>query len=174
MSHKIVMNLYSYASKTIFRNIGETGRPPSSHSSTSLRDSPPFPSPPIHFSLSSVLPRRNGCFLASPSFWSPLMWFLLLLLLRYCLWCCFAFSFSFPVQSTIVVSNCRIRQPTTQLVARILGDLVDKYEEMIENFHPGLGDHRWLLVTNFVDCKPCIKISDLPCGKMFERDGESV
>ncbi|KNA06213.1 hypothetical protein SOVF_183030 [Spinacia oleracea] len=43
------------------------------------------------------------------------MWFLLLLLLRYCLWCCFAFSFSFPVQSTIVVSNCRIRQPTTQL-----------------------------------------------------------
>ncbi|XP_056699360.1 uncharacterized protein [Spinacia oleracea] len=119
MSHKIVMNLYSYASKTIFRNIGETGRPPSSHSSTSLRDSPPFPSPPIHFSLSSVLPRRNGCFLASPSFWSPLMWFLLLLLLRYCLWCCFAFSFSFPVQSTIVVSNCRIRQPTTQLEAKL-------------------------------------------------------
>lgn len=117
MSHKIVMNLYSYASKTIFRNIGETGRPPSSHSSTSLRDSPPFPSPPIHFSLSSVSPRRNGCFLASTSVWSPLMWFLLLLLLRYCWWCCFtfSFSFSFPIPSTIVVSNCRIRQPTTQL-----------------------------------------------------------
>ncbi|XP_022848762.1 xyloglucan 6-xylosyltransferase 2-like [Olea europaea var. sylvestris] len=37
------------------------------------------------------------------------------------------------------------------------GILVDRYEEMIENYHPGLGDHRWPLVTHFVGCKPCGK-----------------
>ncbi|KNA11860.1 hypothetical protein SOVF_131220 [Spinacia oleracea] len=68
----------------------------SSHSSTCLPDSPPFSSPPIQFSLSSVLPRHNGCFIASPSGWSLLMGFflLLLLLLRYCCWCSFALSLS--------------------------------------------------------------------------------
>ncbi|WCJ23499.1 Xyloglucan 6-xylosyltransferase 1 [Euphorbia peplus] len=40
------------------------------------------------------------------------------------------------------------------------GILVDRYEEMIENYHPGFGDHRWPLVTHFVGCKPCGKFGD--------------
>ncbi|KAK6123198.1 hypothetical protein DH2020_043055 [Rehmannia glutinosa] len=32
--------------------------------------------------------------------------------------------------------------------------LVDRYEEMIEKYHPGLGDERWPFVTHFVGCKP--------------------
>lgn len=50
--------------------------------------------------------------------------------------------------------------------------LVDKYEQMIENYHPGLGDHRWPLVTHFVGCKPCGLISDYPverCLKHMDR-----
>lgn len=38
--------------------------------------------------------------------------------------------------------------------------LVDRYEEMIEKYRPGLGDHRWPLVTHFVGCKPCAKFGD--------------
>ncbi|GJN31247.1 hypothetical protein PR202_gb19619 [Eleusine coracana subsp. coracana] len=34
-------------------------------------------------------------------------------------------------------------------------DIVDRYEEMRRNGKPGLGDHRWPLVTHFVGCKPC-------------------
>jgi len=52
------------------------------------------------------------------------------------------------------------------------GILVDKYEEMIENYHPGLGDHRWPLVTHFVGCKPCGKFGDYPverCLKQMDR-----
>ncbi|KAM1195211.1 hypothetical protein ACFX13_022244 [Malus domestica] len=52
------------------------------------------------------------------------------------------------------------------------GILVDKYEEMIENHHPGLGDHRWPLVTHFVGCKPCGKFGDYPverCLKQMDR-----
>lgn len=52
------------------------------------------------------------------------------------------------------------------------GILVDRYEEMIENFHPGLGDHRWPLVTHFVGCKPCGKFGDYPverCLKQMDR-----
>ncbi|KAH9298753.1 hypothetical protein KI387_030435 [Taxus chinensis] len=52
------------------------------------------------------------------------------------------------------------------------GILVDKYEEMIEKYHPGLGDHRWPLVTHFVGCKPCGKFGDYPveqCLKQMER-----
>ncbi|KAL2945432.1 Xyloglucan 6-xylosyltransferase 1 [Bienertia sinuspersici] len=52
------------------------------------------------------------------------------------------------------------------------GILVDRYEEMLEKFHPGLGDHRWPLVTHFVGCKPCGKISDYPverCLKQMDR-----
>lgn len=30
------------------------------------------------------------------------------------------------------------------------GILVDHYEELMQNYHPGLGDHRWPLVTHFV------------------------
>ncbi|KAJ7518083.1 hypothetical protein O6H91_21G054400 [Diphasiastrum complanatum] len=33
--------------------------------------------------------------------------------------------------------------------------LVEKYEEMMEKHHPGLGDDRWPFVTHFVGCKPC-------------------
>ncbi|XP_059648501.1 xyloglucan 6-xylosyltransferase 2-like [Cornus florida] len=52
------------------------------------------------------------------------------------------------------------------------GILVDRYEEMIENFHPGLGDHRWPLVTHFVGCKPCGKFGDYPverCLRQMDR-----
>ncbi|XP_050216177.1 xyloglucan 6-xylosyltransferase 2 [Mercurialis annua] len=52
------------------------------------------------------------------------------------------------------------------------GILVDKYEEMIENYHPGFGDHRWPLVTHFVGCKPCGKFGDYPverCLKQMDR-----
>ena len=43
---------------------------------------------------------------------------------------------------------------------------------MIENHHPGLGDHRWPLVTHFVGCKPCGKFGDYPverCLKQMDR-----
>ncbi|KAJ7520860.1 hypothetical protein O6H91_19G026400 [Diphasiastrum complanatum] len=33
--------------------------------------------------------------------------------------------------------------------------LVDKFEDMMEKHHPGLGDDRWPFVTHFVGCKPC-------------------
>ncbi|GAB2266643.1 Xyloglucan 6-xylosyltransferase 2 [Dionaea muscipula] len=55
------------------------------------------------------------------------------------------------------------------------GILVDRYEEMIENYHPGLGDHRWPLVTHFVGCKPCGKFGDYPPGgEVLEADGPSI
>ncbi|AQK44845.1 Xyloglucan 6-xylosyltransferase 2 [Zea mays] len=52
------------------------------------------------------------------------------------------------------------------------GILVDRYEEMLENYKPGLGDHRWPLVTHFVGCKPCGKFGDYPverCLKNMDR-----
>ncbi|XP_042518131.1 xyloglucan 6-xylosyltransferase 2-like [Macadamia integrifolia] len=52
------------------------------------------------------------------------------------------------------------------------GILVDRYEEMIQNYHPGLGDHRWPLVTHFVGCKPCGKFGDYSverCLKQMDR-----
>ncbi|XP_021761580.1 probable xyloglucan 6-xylosyltransferase 5 [Chenopodium quinoa] len=50
--------------------------------------------------------------------------------------------------------------------------LVDKYEEMAEKHHPGLGDERWPFVTHFVGCKPCGSYGDYPaekCLKSMER-----
>ncbi|KAJ4751396.1 Galactosyl transferase GMA12/MNN10 family protein [Rhynchospora pubera] len=50
--------------------------------------------------------------------------------------------------------------------------LVDKYEEMIEQNHPGLGDERWPFVTHFVGCKPCGSYGDYPverCLNSMER-----
>ncbi|KAK8604536.1 hypothetical protein V6N13_099475 [Hibiscus sabdariffa] len=38
--------------------------------------------------------------------------------------------------------------------------LVDRYEEMMEKYHPGLGDERWPFVTHFVGCKPCGSYGD--------------
>ncbi|KAH7842714.1 hypothetical protein Vadar_008350 [Vaccinium darrowii] len=52
------------------------------------------------------------------------------------------------------------------------GVLVDKYEEMIESYHPGLGDDRWPLVTHFVGCKPCGKFGEYSverCLKQMDR-----
>lgn len=52
------------------------------------------------------------------------------------------------------------------------GILVDNYEEYIEKYHPGFGDHRWPLVTHFVGCKPCGKFGDYPverCLKQMDR-----
>jgi xyloglucan 6-xylosyltransferase len=43
--------------------------------------------------------------------------------------------------------------------------LVDKYEEMMEKHHPGLGDERWPFVTHFVGCKPCGSYGDYPVEK---------
>ncbi|XP_072951799.1 probable glycosyltransferase 2 [Typha angustifolia] len=50
--------------------------------------------------------------------------------------------------------------------------LVDKYEEMMEKHHPGLGDERWPFVTHFVGCKPCGSYGDYPverCLNSMER-----
>lgn len=50
--------------------------------------------------------------------------------------------------------------------------LVDQYEEMIEKYHPGLGDERWPFVTHFVGCKPCGSYGDYPverCLSSMER-----
>ncbi|PWZ19263.1 putative xyloglucan 6-xylosyltransferase 1 [Zea mays] len=52
------------------------------------------------------------------------------------------------------------------------GILVDRYEEMLENYKPGLGDHRWPLVTHFLGRKPCGKFGDYPvkrCLKNMDR-----
>lgn len=52
------------------------------------------------------------------------------------------------------------------------GILVDHYDELMKNYHPGLGDHRWPLVTHFVGCNPCGKVSDFTaerCVKQMER-----
>ncbi|KAE8820533.1 Xyloglucan 6-xylosyltransferase [Hordeum vulgare] len=46
------------------------------------------------------------------------------------------------------------------------------YEEMLENYQPGLSDHRWPLLTHFVGCKPCSKFGDYPverCLKQMDR-----
>ncbi|PRQ58091.1 putative xyloglucan 6-xylosyltransferase [Rosa chinensis] len=45
---------------------------------------------------------------------------------------------------------------------RYWAGLVDRYEEMIEKYHPGLGDERWPFVTHFVCCKPCGSYGDYP------------
>ncbi|GMH01374.1 hypothetical protein Nepgr_003213 [Nepenthes gracilis] len=50
--------------------------------------------------------------------------------------------------------------------------LVDKYEEMLEKYRPGLGDERWPFVTHFVGCKPCGSYGDYPvekCLRSMER-----
>ncbi|KEH31957.1 galactosyl transferase GMA12/MNN10 family protein [Medicago truncatula] len=50
--------------------------------------------------------------------------------------------------------------------------LVDRYEEMIEKYHPGLGDERWPFVTHFVGCNPCGSYGDYPverCLSSMER-----
>ncbi|CAM0954213.1 unnamed protein product [Alopecurus aequalis] len=50
--------------------------------------------------------------------------------------------------------------------------LVDRYEEMMEKHHPGLGDHRWPFITHFVGCKPCGRYGDYPveqCLRGMER-----
>ena len=38
---------------------------------------------------------------------------------------------------------------------------VRRYEEMMRKYHPGVGDHRWPLITHFVGCKPCGKLEQL-------------
>lgn len=50
--------------------------------------------------------------------------------------------------------------------------LVDRYEEMMEKYHPGFGDGRWPLVTHFVGCRACGRSGDYPvarCLKSMER-----
>ncbi|KAK1272912.1 putative glycosyltransferase 5 [Acorus gramineus] len=50
--------------------------------------------------------------------------------------------------------------------------LVDRYEEMLGQNHPGLGDERWPFVTHFVGCKPCGSYGDYPverCLSSMER-----
>uniref|UniRef100_A0A5B7BC01 xyloglucan 6-xylosyltransferase n=1 Tax=Davidia involucrata TaxID=16924 RepID=A0A5B7BC01_DAVIN len=50
--------------------------------------------------------------------------------------------------------------------------LVDRYEEMMEKYHPGSGDERWPFVTHFVGCKPCGSYGDYPverCLGSMER-----
>ena len=45
--------------------------------------------------------------------------------------------------------------------------LVDRYEKMMEKFHPGFGDERWPFVTHFVGCKPCGSYADYAIEKCF-------
>ncbi|CAM6119298.1 unnamed protein product [Calypogeia fissa] len=50
--------------------------------------------------------------------------------------------------------------------------VVEKYEEVMEKSHPGLGDDRWPFVTHFVGCKPCGSYGDYSvdrCLKQMER-----
>ncbi|RZC52517.1 hypothetical protein C5167_020943 [Papaver somniferum] len=47
--------------------------------------------------------------------------------------------------------------------------IVDRYEEMVEKYHPGLGDDRWPLVTHFVGCKPCGKYASYPMDKCLKQ-----
>ncbi|CAM6016263.1 unnamed protein product [Sphagnum balticum] len=47
--------------------------------------------------------------------------------------------------------------------------LVDHYEEMMEKYHPGLGDHRWPFVTHFVGCKPCSKVGDYSADRCLTQ-----
>ncbi|KAM3706805.1 hypothetical protein ACJW30_03G181100 [Castanea mollissima] len=50
--------------------------------------------------------------------------------------------------------------------------LVDRYEEMMEKYHPGLGDERWPFVTHFVGCKACGSYGDYAverCLSSMER-----
>ena len=50
--------------------------------------------------------------------------------------------------------------------------LVDRYEEMMEEHHPGLGDDRWPFITHFVGCKTCGRYEDYPldrCVRGMER-----
>ncbi|XP_019167063.1 PREDICTED: probable xyloglucan 6-xylosyltransferase 5 [Ipomoea nil] len=50
--------------------------------------------------------------------------------------------------------------------------LVDRYEEVMEKYHPGFGDERWPFVTHFVGCKACGSSGDFPvekCVKSMER-----
>lgn len=39
--------------------------------------------------------------------------------------------------------------------------VTNRYEEFMDKYHPGYGDHRWPLVTHFVGCKPCGKIGTI-------------
>ncbi|KAJ3681961.1 hypothetical protein LUZ60_014534 [Juncus effusus] len=45
--------------------------------------------------------------------------------------------------------------------------LVDRYEDMMEQHHPGLGDERWPFVTHFVGCKPCGSYAGYSVEKCF-------
>ncbi|KAJ1274273.1 hypothetical protein BS78_05G050000 [Paspalum vaginatum] len=50
--------------------------------------------------------------------------------------------------------------------------LVDRYEQMMEEHHPGLGDDRWPFITHFVGCKTCGRYEDYPldrCLRGMER-----
>ncbi|CAM6046804.1 unnamed protein product [Sphagnum compactum] len=50
--------------------------------------------------------------------------------------------------------------------------IVEKYEEVMEKYHPGYGDHRWPFVTHFVGCKPCGSYGDYAverCLNQMER-----
>lgn len=50
--------------------------------------------------------------------------------------------------------------------------VVEKFEELIEKYHPGYGDERWPFVTHFVGCKPCGSYGDYSverCLKQMER-----
>ncbi|OWM68201.1 hypothetical protein CDL15_Pgr004683 [Punica granatum] len=47
--------------------------------------------------------------------------------------------------------------------------LVDRYEEMMNKYRPGLGDDRWPLVTHFVGCKPCASSGHYPAERCLRQ-----
>ncbi|PPD92214.1 hypothetical protein GOBAR_DD10839 [Gossypium barbadense] len=61
---------------------------------------------------------------------------------------------------------------TANLKGRPAFEADDQYEEMMEKYHPGLGDGRWPFVTHFVGCKPCGSYGDYPverCLRSMQR-----
>ncbi|KAL3692985.1 hypothetical protein R1sor_006636 [Riccia sorocarpa] len=49
---------------------------------------------------------------------------------------------------------------TKYILAGYWPDLTPKYEELIVNNHPGLGDHRWPFCISFAGCRQCSKVED--------------
>jgi xyloglucan 6-xylosyltransferase len=47
--------------------------------------------------------------------------------------------------------------------------LVERYEEMMANNKPGLGDDRWPFVTHFVGCKPCGSYGDYDVNRCINQ-----
>ncbi|CAM6127055.1 unnamed protein product [Calypogeia fissa] len=49
--------------------------------------------------------------------------------------------------------------------------IVDSYEDLMEKYHPGFGNHRWPWITHFTGCGPCYHSDDdNPTAKRCNKD----